>query len=351
MLSKKIFYLMMKFYRHISKFFFSIINKKLIINKSEKKYFLSSNITFGKKKYKIFTLDKGKIYADTSEGKYFYIFKNIILKKLSIDIGDLSRVSNIIKYGTTKFCKRLNYKVISIVSGRDAKENYYHWLIDVLPRLIILQKEIKKKKSLNLLVPNYSKNYQKESLDCLIKYKKTNFINFNKYKFMQFEQIILSSNNEKFEYFNFSLLSILKNKILVEAKKKFRKSQYEYTKIFISRSDANLKYKRNLINDVEIENYLIKKGFKKLVLSNYSFLEQALIFNNTKLIIGLHGAGLANILFCKKNTKVIEISLNKWPNMYKKLSSCLKLSYKKILAKEYSNDQVTLSISKMKNLL
>jgi hypothetical protein len=39
--------------------------------------------------------------------------------------------------------------------------------------------------------------------------------------------------------------------------------------------------------------------------------------------------------------------------MYKKLSNCLKLSYKKILAEEYSNakDQVTLSILKIKNFL
>lgn len=342
-----------KFYKNILKYLFFLINKKLIIKKKEEKYYTTSNIKFEKKKYKIFTLDKGKIYMDTSEGKYFYIFENIILQKLSIDTDNLSKISNIIKYGIIKFCKRYNFKVVSIISGRDAKDNYYHWVIDVLPRLIILQNEIKNKKFLNLLVPNYNKNYQKESLNCLIKNKKINFINFSKYKFMQFKQIILSSNNEKYEYFNFSLLSNLKNKILAEAKKKFKQSKYKYKKIFISRSDANLKYKRNLKNNLEIENYLIKKGFKVLILSNYSFLEQALIFNNANLIVGLHGAGLTNILFCKKKTKIIEISLTTWPDMYKKLSNCLKLSYKKILAEEYSNvkDQVTLSILKIKNFL
>ena len=74
-----------------------------------------------------------------------------------------------------------------------------------------------------------------------------------------------------------------------------------------------------------------KKGFKSIRLSDYSFFQQALIFNNTKSIISLHGAGLANILFAKKNTKIIELTNYQWPNLYQKLSKCLNLNYKKIL--------------------
>ena len=74
-----------------------------------------------------------------------------------------------------------------------------------------------------------------------------------------------------------------------------------------------------------------KKGFKSIRLSDYSFFQQALIFNNTKSIIGLHGAGLSNILFAKKNTKIIELTNYQWPNLYQKLSKCLNLNYKKIL--------------------
>lgn len=342
-----------KFYKKTLKYIFLLFNKKLIITNKEKKYFSKSNIKLGRKNYKIFSIDDGKIYMDSSEGKYFYMYKNIILQKLSIDVGDLSADSNIIKYGLIKFCKKFNLKVISIVSGRDAKDNYYHWVIDVLPRLIILKKEIKKKKLLNLLVPNYKKDYQIESLNCFIDNKSTNFINLSKYKFMQFDKITLCSNNENFEYLNNNLLSNLRNKVLTEAKKKLKSSKYKYEKIFISRADANLKNKRNLKNNIEIENYLIKKGFSVLILSNYSFLEQALIFNNAKLVVGLHGAGLTNILFCKKRTKIIEITLDSWPKLFKKLSKCLNLSYKKLSANKYSNinNLVVLPTSKIKKLL
>ncbi len=340
-------------YKTILKYIFLVINRSFILTKKNNNYYLKKNIQIGKKKYEIFTLRKAKVYMDSSEGRYFYIYRNFILIKPSIDIKGLTKSSNIFKYGITKFCKKFNIDVISIISGRDAKDNYYHWVIDVLPRLIILQKEIKKKKLLNLLVPNYKKDYQIESLNCFIDNKRTNFINFSKYKFMQFDEITLSSNNEGFEYLNHNLLSILKNKVLTEARKKFKSSKYKYKKIFISRVDANLKNKRNLKNNLEIENYLIQKGFNVLILSNYSFLEQALIFNNAKLVIGLHGAGLTNILFCKKKTKVIEITLDSWPKVFKKLSKCLNLSYKKILANKYSNinNFVILPKSKIKKLL
>ena len=49
------------------------------------------------------------------------------------------------------------------------------------------------------------------------------------------------------------------------------------------------------------------QGFKSLLLENYSFADQIGIFNKAKIIIGLHGAGFANIVFCRKGTKIVEI--------------------------------------------
>ena len=132
---------------------------------------LEKIISIGKKKYKIFYLIDGKIFMDSSESKYFYIYKNYILPELSIDIRGIKNSSNIFKYGINKFCKNFNFETISIVSGRDARDNYYHWLIDVLPRLIILDRELKNKTNLNLLVPDFKNSYQKESLNCFFKKK------------------------------------------------------------------------------------------------------------------------------------------------------------------------------------
>ena len=47
---------------------------------------------------------------DSSESKYFYIYKNYILPKLSIDIRGIKNSSNIFKYGINKFCKNFNFE-------------------------------------------------------------------------------------------------------------------------------------------------------------------------------------------------------------------------------------------------
>jgi len=336
-------------YKEALKHIFFKINKPFTLIKDYSNFCSEKIILIGKKKYKIYELNEGKIFMDSSESKYFYIFKNFILPYLSIDISGIKNSSNIFKYGINKFCKNFNFEIISIVSGRDARDNYYHWLIDVLPRIIILEKELKKFKNLNLLVPDFNNSYQKESLDCFFK-KKTNLISLNENKFSKFKKITLCSNNENYEYFNFHLLSKLKKKILIKANEKKIFFNNEFQKIYISRSDA--RNKRSFKHNQEIEKFLIKNGFKIVVLSEFSFLEKAMIFNKANVILGLHGAGLANILFSKKKTKIIEITSPKWPDMFEKLSKCLMLNYKKVTIKKITKDNmVNLSISEIKKFI
>ena len=326
---------------------FSLINGKFSISKIEK-YFLLGTKIFNKKKFKIFQIKNGKIYLDSSEEKYFYIKDNLILKNLSIDTEKLGKNSNILKFGITKFIKKKSFKVISIVSGRDAKNNYYHWLIDVLPKILILEDEIKKNKIKNILVPNYEKRYQIESLRCFFKKNDTNFINLSQNKFLQFDNVIFCTNNSNFEFYNYDLLKKFKNKILKYIKLKKIKAKYDYKKIYIDRFDANKKKDRFLANEKKLKNKLKKEGFKFITLSNYSFFEQVLIFNNAKLIVGLHGAGLANILFVKKSTKIIELTNSEWPDMYYKLSKCLNLNYNKIICNKVNKNSNIIECSTQK---
>ena len=56
--------------------------------------------------------------------------------------------------------------------------------------------------------------------------------------------------------------------------------------------------------------FLSKLDFAFIKLADYHFIEQCQMFNNADFIIGLNGAGFANICFCKPGTKVIEITSN-----------------------------------------
>ena len=339
-------------YKNALKHIFFKINKPIILNSHNQKFYSVKNFPLGKKNYEIFTFSKVKVYMDSSEGRYFYIYKNTLLNKPSIATNNLTDASNIRKYGITKFCKKFNIEVVSIISGKDAKDNYWHWLIDVLPRLIILEKELNYKE-VTLLVPDYEKKYQKDSLECLRKNKKTNYISLNRNRFSQFKKIVSCSNNENFEYYNFLLLSKLRDKILSHVKTNSLPINDNYEKIYISRDDSTKKNRRILENSREVEKFLSENGFKILILSKYSFLEQAAIFNRARVIIGLHGAGFANIIFSKKKTKIIEITSFQWPSEIKKLSQCMLLDHANIIVNKIDKkaDIISLPISKIQKYI
>ena len=111
------------------------------------------------------------------------------------------------------------------------------------------------------------------------------------------------------------IIDHLKKKFL-----KYKKSTNNFKKVFIDRSDSKLKHCK-LINNNEIKRFLKSKGFKIITLSNLNFKNQISIFNNAEIIVGPHGAGFANLVFCKKNTKVIELRPKNHPNrVYERVS-------------------------------
>lgn len=71
--------------------------------------------------------------------------------------------------------------------------------------------------------------------------------------------------------------------------------------------------RREMVEINQVENFVKKESKKanmtylRVQLEHLSFEEQVFLFYHAHLIIGIHGAGLSNLLFCQKNTKVIEI--------------------------------------------
>ncbi|MCB9186104.1 MAG: glycosyltransferase family 61 protein [Flavobacteriales bacterium] len=54
---------------------------------------------------------------------------------------------------------------------------------------------------------------------------------------------------------------------------------------------------RNISNFDELKPILIKRGFEIINPGDFTVRQQAVIFNSASHVIGIHGAGLANIFF------------------------------------------------------
>ena len=78
------------------------------------------------------------------------------------------------------------------------------------------------------------------------------------------------------------------------------------SKIYIRREDANY---RKILNEADLISKLRKQDFEIINPQHFEILEQMKIFSNAEVIISSpHGSNMSNIIFCKKGTKIIEIS-------------------------------------------
>lgn len=86
-------------------------------------------------------------------------------------------------------------------------------------------------------------------------------------------------------------------------------SNSQNRKLYISRKDSDW---RGVRNEKEINVLLTEYGFESLTLSKMTVEDQIEAFANATCIISCHGAGLTNLVFCKKGVKVLEIFPTRW---------------------------------------
>ena len=364
---KKIKKLLQKVFKSFFQLIFKLAYGKIIYNKNnldsseisiqtiENKYI----IDYFKKKYKIYKIIKGRIYTDNVENVAIIdkkkIIDNISFQQISGNL--MSADKNIcLNKGTPRIKKNFNGRVLSLAQGASGNFNYYHWLFDMLPK-IQLYLEIYDIKDLDYLYSHKLKNYQIQALIPL-GLEKINIIDSQKYRHIQSDEIIctdpISYNSgyfsEQSKFIPLWVVEWLRNTFL-ECAKKFTCND----KIFIDRSGSVSKHCQ-FINDKEISEFLVNKGFTKYKTENLNFFEEVYLFQNANYVIGSHGAGLANLVFCKKGTKIIEIRPKNYTNtLYSKLSDINNLDYRLISTdametQSQSNGDIQLDINHLKNL-
>ena len=288
--------------------------------------------------YNIYTINSGRLYTDTINDTAF-IINNEIIEGPSFQLRNVKNVKceeNVVfKKGTPRFKKKLQGNVFSLLTGGAGNSNYWHWLFDVLPRLEILSKIEHYKKIDYFLCPSLEEKFQNETLD-IIDINKNKRLSSKKYRHISTKSITavdhpsVLNNNPSKEIQNIPnwISKWLKNVFL----KKLERNKIFPKKIYIDRRDAksNHKHLRKIINEKEIITLLKEKNFKVISLSELTFVDQVSLFNNIDQVVGLHGAGFANIVFCKPGTKVLELKPNMAGDVIKNLAKTNSLDYSSI---------------------
>jgi capsular polysaccharide biosynthesis protein len=343
---KKIFIKIFLYYYGSIKLSNKKIKKYKIIIKYKNKNFI--NNIYNIKNLRIFTdnLYNVSFIKDNS------LIKNISNQQHASGYYLSPRSNKVLTTGTPKIKRKFKGKVLSLIQGASGN-NYYHWLYDILPKLYLAH--INKKMFFNYYYfPEIKNPYQKETLKFL-KIDENKIIDSGQFKHIQVEDLYIAEHpyykkgswSKKFNYLPEWIIYFLRKNFL-KHKKKFKCNK----KIFIDRSDTN-----NQHNQITNNNYLIsflkKEGFKSYRLSELSFSQQIYLFYNAKIIIGPHGAGFANICFCKKNTKIIDLKSQHFKkiNLYKRISKINKIKYLEIINHSNKQKKMTVNIKMIKKIL
>jgi len=266
--------------------------------------------------YKVFSVNQSRIYTDTINDTAI-IQNNALIEGPSFQIRETVfeniKKNIVLNKGTSRIKKNINGTLFSLLTGGAGNFNYWHWLFDVLPRFKILQNVLDLKTIDFFLLPNLNKKFQKESLD-LIGIPEAKRLSSLENRHIECNKIIVTDhpyvirNNASQELLDLPewIISWLKEtltKSLILEDASFPKN------IYIDRKDAdpNIKVLRKILNEEEIIYKIQKKNYKIITLSNYSLTDQIKLFYNAKNIIGLHGAGFANVIFSKPNTNMLEL--------------------------------------------
>ncbi len=329
------------FYRIIVKKIFDIIYGKVTkFGKNHKRNTLKiTNLKFYNKNYKLIEIKKGRIFTDCNTNVAYITEKNQLtnfsFQQNKDKIGSIDK-NFVLKFGTPKMKKRVKGNVLSLIQGASGN-NYWHWLFDLLPKVEILNFNNK----INLFDYYYVPRLNKYIIDSLKVYgiKENQLINSQKYKHLESDKVFFLENiylkkgsfQKQFENIPYIIIKAIRNKFL-----KYKKKKFDYKKIYIDRSDSKFIHYQ-FYNNNEIIKKLKKKKFGIFKLSTLSIFEQISLFNTSKVILGLHGAGFANVIFCKKKTKVYEIiRKNEFRrNAIKTISNLTGLKHKKIVIKKY----------------
>ena len=200
-----------------------------------------------------------------------------------------------------------------IVINHSWYQNYYHWMIEIVPRLFLIKDNLSDKK---LVI---HKSISKFHIDVLSKFNFKEIIFIEDNEVLKCETICFTSFPNYYTN-KYLTLASQKNKIIElninaslmkEMKQWFqinnpliKQSIITSNKLYISRKKAG---HRKILNELELEKILSVNGFQKCFLEDFSFDDQVQLLNNCGIVVSIHGAGLTNLLFMQPKTHVINL--------------------------------------------
>lgn len=193
---------------------------------------------------------------------------------------------------------------LASLATRGSHANYYHFLLDVLPRYGVLKETMPEAKPDAWFV-NTGSGYQRQLLT-MIGLGDVPVIAPGKEVAVRADTLLAPCiPNPDLIAPTWTTRWLKANLPAVSPADKPRR-------LYVTRGDA--KNTRRLVNEDEIFAQLERHGFVKFDPGAHSVQEQIDTFTNAEMVVAPHGAALSNLVFCSPGVKVLELFAPKYVN-------------------------------------
>ena len=229
-------------------------------------------------------------------------------------------------------CIGLGKSLFHLLAGHTGNRNYAHFWTDCISSLEFLEAaEEAFTSQFQLLLPAIRAGYQREVFNSFFgRDHLTNSFLLEETSLVGCDSLVFIPSCKRQDYiprpsYSCFLQELASNYISVSESDCSSLVCSEPLYIYISRKDAPA---RKLENEDSIEELLVSKGFRVIQASKLSLREQIRLFSRATILVSAHGAGLANLLFMKRNSIVIEMHCNDMVNWsLRRLASSVGLRY------------------------
>lgn len=180
------------------------------------------------------------------------------------------------------------------VLGCQRIDNYFHWWIDVMAKLWVIQNS--PYRACRLVTPPLTQDFQHESLRLLGQSVTPMTRPLHRFKRLVFARGLTYGSSQSIAPQVFEFAQWCRGKLGLSPRARHRK-------LFLSRRAAR---RRRLLNEDEVVAAL-GGDFERIELESLSFREEATLLSEASAVVAPHGAGLTNLLFCERPTAVVEL--------------------------------------------
>lgn len=259
-------------------------------------------------------IPKGRIFSDFG---YVVVKKKYIVSELLWPWSPYKKGKQLLNLKNAGQLRYIPGKVI--VLTQEGHQNYYHWMLEILPKLALL-KDVGHYDW--IYMPRMNLPFQKQTLS-MMGVDLNKVIEGDPTTYLEADEVIVPSFVARSCYTPHWVVEYLRKYLMPLSPTNSSQSEFS-DKVFISRQKASY---RRIKNENEIFAHLEPLGFKRYNLEDLSVKDQKFLFANAKIVISPHGAGLTNLIFCQPGTKVLEIFQSHEDDTYCYLSQILALDY------------------------